>query len=91
MVKTKKIKDVSASELEVLVKEPREDRKIFEKKQKKLQEREEELKGLLEKTSKLTEKEAKKILLSELEKELKAEKAKKIRAYEKIENRYVVF
>ncbi|MBN1168767.1 ribonuclease Y [Candidatus Woesebacteria bacterium] len=82
MVKNKKIEDVSASELKALVKELREDRKVFEKRQQKLEEREKELIKLLEKASNLTAKEAKKLLLSELEKELKEEKAKKIRAYE---------
>jgi ribonuclease Y len=72
-------------DIKVLIEELRRDRKIFERREKKLKVQEKELRELLVKASKMTVSEARKALLSEVQKDLKGEVAKKIRiAEEKI-------
>lgn len=71
-----------SDDIKILVKDLQKQREVFEKKEKKLENRSSELKKLLEKSSKMTVTEAKKNLLDEVQKDLGAEIAKKIRAAE---------
>lgn len=71
-----------SDDIKILVKDLQKQREVFEKKEKKLENRSSELKKLLEKSSKMTVAEAKKNLLDEVQKDLRAEIAKRIRAAE---------
>jgi len=73
-------------DIKVLIDDLRRQRASLEKKEKRIEKQEEDLKTKLSKASKMTIDEAKKVLLEEVDKGLKEEKAKKIRAAtEKIE------
>lgn len=73
---------MTKNDIKVLVEDLRKQRIALEKKEKKIRDREEELKERLAKASKMTADEAEKVLLDEVQKDLQAEIAKKIRAAE---------